>query len=41
MCGGPGKPELRACSQCKQARYCSVLCQRQGWKAHKKYCRAP
>ncbi|KAH7314010.1 hypothetical protein B0J17DRAFT_773410 [Rhizoctonia solani] len=37
-CNGPGKPNLSACGRCKQARYCSVECQRQHWKAHKKDC---
>ncbi|KAG8739258.1 hypothetical protein FRC11_000805 [Ceratobasidium sp. 423] len=39
-CGGPGKPKLSACSRCKEARYCSVECQRQHWKVHKKDCTA-
>ncbi|KAJ1303001.1 hypothetical protein OPQ81_011203 [Rhizoctonia solani] len=39
-CGGPGKPALSACSRCKKARYCSVMCQRQDWKMHKGNCRA-
>jgi hypothetical protein len=39
-CGGPGKPNLSACSRCKKARYCSVACQNQDWKAHKKDCKS-
>ncbi|KAG8723303.1 hypothetical protein FRC09_003904 [Ceratobasidium sp. 395] len=39
LCGSPGKPNLSACSRCKQARYCSSLCQRQDWPAHKGACR--
>ncbi|GAQ89321.1 hypothetical protein KFL_005110030 [Klebsormidium nitens] len=30
--------ELKRCSRCKGARYCSPECQRAGWKEHKKSC---
>jgi hypothetical protein len=39
-CESPGKPELLTCSQCKKAKYCSTVCQRQDWRAHKKDCKA-
>ncbi|KAG8696165.1 hypothetical protein FRC08_007323 [Ceratobasidium sp. 394] len=41
LCGGPGKPNLSACSKCKKARYCSATCQRQDWPVHKKDCNKP
>ncbi|KAG8720992.1 hypothetical protein FRC08_016462 [Ceratobasidium sp. 394] len=40
-CGGPGRPNLLVCSKCKRARYCSTICQRQDWKAHKQNCKTP
>ena len=34
--------ELLQCSRCKQAYYCSAICQKKQWKAgHKQACRAP
>jgi hypothetical protein len=38
-CGacGAGGADLR-CSRCKQVHYCSVACQRVGWKAHQSAC---
>lgn len=41
LCGGPGKPELQACSRCKKARYCSSECQHRDWKSHKTACKSP
>ncbi|KAF7352396.1 MYND-type domain-containing protein [Mycena venus] len=38
-CDGPGNPELRKCSRCQLARYCSSECQRLDWKKHKKMCK--
>ncbi|CAE6498394.1 unnamed protein product [Rhizoctonia solani] len=38
VCYGAGKPDLMTCGTCKKARYCSVVCQRQDWKSHKKTC---
>ncbi|CAM9900726.1 unnamed protein product, partial [Heterosigma akashiwo] len=26
------------CQRCKEAAFCSRVCQKAGWKAHKKYC---
>ena len=31
---------LKDCSKCKFAKYCSVKCQKQHWKEHKKHCEA-
>lgn len=31
---------LKLCSRCKQAAYCSVECQRSHWKEHKEECKA-
>ncbi|KAJ6535744.1 hypothetical protein B0H19DRAFT_434463 [Mycena capillaripes] len=30
--------DLKSCSRCKSARYCSVECQRNNWKQHKPVC---
>ena len=30
---------LKTCSVCKKAKYCSVKCQREHWKKHKKMCK--
>ncbi|KAF8885784.1 hypothetical protein BD779DRAFT_1532441 [Infundibulicybe gibba] len=38
-CNGPGKPELLACSACKQIKYCSAACQKNHWKVHKVQCK--
>jgi hypothetical protein len=32
--------KLNACSRCMTAYYCSVACQKQDWKQHKKTCGA-
>lgn len=32
---------LKACSRCKAAKYCSTECQKADWKEHKKNCAAP
>ncbi|GAQ80620.1 hypothetical protein KFL_000580140 [Klebsormidium nitens] len=38
-CGAEKFPgELKRCSRCKEARYCSPECQRASWKEHKKNC---
>ncbi|TFY64352.1 hypothetical protein EVJ58_g2685 [Rhodofomes roseus] len=39
VCGGPGKPKLRVCGRCKQAKYCSPDCSRADWETHKVVCR--
>jgi hypothetical protein len=39
QCGNPGKPKLLVCGACKSAKYCSVGCQKEDWKKHKKLCR--
>ena len=31
----------KKCSRCKQARYCSVSCQKAHWKTHKLECKPP
>lgn len=36
-CNSAGE-ELKLCSRCKRARYCSKTCQNQDWKAHKSRC---
>lgn len=33
--------ELKMCSICKRARYCSAECQKVDWKTHKSWCKAP
>jgi hypothetical protein len=40
LCCGCGNPhDLKACSACRCAHYCSVACQKSEWKAfHKKQC---
>jgi len=35
ICGEDG---TKICSKCKAKRYCSVICQRNDWKNHKKKC---
>lgn len=35
---GNTKQELKLCSRCKCARYCSKACQNEDWKAHKAQC---
>lgn len=32
--------KLKRCSKCQSAKYCSIDCQRKGWKAHKKVCKS-
>ncbi|KAG8710643.1 hypothetical protein FRC11_004270 [Ceratobasidium sp. 423] len=39
-CGRPGKPDLSVCGKCRKAKYCSTICQRDDWKAHKMNCKA-
>lgn len=36
---GNAKQELKLCSRCKRARYCSKACQNEDWKAHKVQCK--
>jgi hypothetical protein len=31
--------EIKLCTACKQARYCSKECQREHWPAHKEECK--
>ncbi|KAM6496319.1 hypothetical protein JOM56_009025 [Amanita muscaria] len=38
-CGGPGKPQLLICSSCRGVRYCSTVCQKADWKAHRSKCK--
>ena len=44
LCGGCGSEHgtggkaLRMCSKCKNRKYCSVECQKNAWKVHKKVC---
>ena len=38
-CGGPGKPKLLVCGNCKSISYCSAGCQREDWKKHKPTCK--
>lgn len=33
--------EMKTCSRCKLARYCSQECQREHWAAHKVVCQKP
>ncbi|KAJ4493579.1 hypothetical protein C8J55DRAFT_555014 [Lentinula edodes] len=33
--------ELKLCSRCRNARYCSAACQKEHWKAHKAFCKSP
>ncbi|KAJ7701287.1 hypothetical protein B0H14DRAFT_3032505 [Mycena olivaceomarginata] len=33
--------ELKLCSRCQSAKYCSQACQKAHWKTHKAYCRSP
>ncbi|PCH44295.1 hypothetical protein WOLCODRAFT_138924 [Wolfiporia cocos MD-104 SS10] len=40
VCRGKGKPKIRTCSGCKKIRYCSEVCQRKHWPAHKPKCKA-
>ena len=44
-CGNPscdkmetGVKEFSRCAKCKKIAYCSVICQREHWKSHKKIC---
>ncbi len=38
-CGNHGRrKELQVCSNCKIARYCNEICQKNGWVTHKKIC---
>lgn len=36
---GTKSENMKKCSQCKSARYCSSECQRADWKKHKKICK--
>ena len=36
---GKGGDNLKACTACKQVKYCNVSCQRAHWRKHKKECR--
>ena len=38
-CLNPPSPELKTCSACKAAWYCSIECQRNHWKVHKAPCK--
>ncbi|KAJ7476134.1 hypothetical protein FB451DRAFT_1245920 [Mycena latifolia] len=43
-CAGCGKGELPTrsiCSRCRNACYCSPVCQKAHWKEHKQYCQSP
>ena len=31
---------MKTCKQCTKARYCSVVCQKAHWQAHKAVCKA-
>ncbi|KAJ3925845.1 MAG: hypothetical protein NXY57DRAFT_1030838, partial [Lentinula lateritia] len=33
--------ELKLCSRCRNARYCSAACQKEHWKTHKAFCKSP
>ena len=35
---GAGEEKLLVCSKCRQARYCSMACQKADWRNHKKIC---
>ena len=39
-CEKPAR-DLKVCSRCRRARYCSVECQRSDWKQHKSICSSP
>lgn len=36
---GEGVGELKRCSRCRSASYCSVECQRADWQLHRQVCR--
>ncbi|KAF8878364.1 hypothetical protein CPB84DRAFT_1688354, partial [Gymnopilus junonius] len=37
-CGKDAQSDLKVCSGCKVAKYCSKQCQKEDWKNHKKEC---
>jgi hypothetical protein len=37
-CGAAPSKELKTCSGCHKARYCSVECQKIAWRQHKIHC---
>jgi hypothetical protein len=37
-CAGCGEDARKYCGRCKQARYCSEVCQRADWAAHRSIC---